>query len=86
MNEQSGERGPLPRWYLDTFAVVQHVDGGLRNVELEVRDALDMRALDERVRRELLGLLEALHTIKGNLVLVDMTARAVLEETRERAA
>lgn len=85
MNDPQSERGSLPLWYLDTFRLVQQVDGGLRNVELTVREGLATAALDRRVRHELEGLLESLHTLQGSLVLVDMTARAVLEEADERA-
>lgn len=86
MNTQQTERGSLPPWYLDTFKVVQQVDGGLRNVELTVQEGLATSALDRRVRRELEALLEGLHSLQGSLVLVDMTARAVLEEAGDRVA
>ena len=80
-------RGPaLPAWYLTTFETLQHIDGGLRNLELEVRAILRQDGLDERVRRELGALLEALHTVKGQVVLADMAARAVVDEALARAA
>jgi len=86
MTEQTGTEVAIPKWYLDTFQVVQHIEGGLRNVELELRDAIEMETLDERVRTEMRGFLNALHGIKGSLVLVDMTAREVLDQILSDAA
>jgi hypothetical protein len=80
MTENRTEITSIPDWYLETFQVVQHLDGGLRNVELELREALEIDSLDARVRAEMQGVLDALHGIKGNLVLVDMTAREVLDQ------
>lgn len=76
----------IPLWYLTTFDALQHLDGGVRNLELEVGALLRQDGLDHRVRRELQALLEALHTVKGQLVLTDMTARAVVDETLGEAA
>jgi hypothetical protein len=76
----------IPLWYLTTFDALQHLDGGLRNLELEVRAVLRQEGLDNRVHRELLAVLDALHTVKGQLVLADMTARAVVDEALARAA
>lgn len=76
----------IPLWYLTTFDKLQHLDGGLRNLELELAALLRQDGLDHRVRRELQAVLEALHTVKGQLVLADMTARAVVDEALVRAA
>jgi hypothetical protein len=76
----------IPSWYLEIFQVVQHLDGGLRNAELELREALEIDSLDARVRAEMQGVLDAIHGIKGNLVLVDMTAREVLDQILSQAA
>lgn len=70
----------LPSWYLETFQVIQRVEGRLRNAELELREAIEMTSLDERVRFELEGALDALQGIKGNLAVADMTARDVLDQ------
>ena len=43
----------IPDWYLETFQVVQRIEGGLRNAELELRGAIEMDSLDERVRSEM---------------------------------
>lgn len=75
----------IPDWYLLTFETVQQVDGGLRKVEIDLRRALQMQSLDQTVRREMESVLDALHAIKGSLVLVDMTARDVLERSLEGA-
>ena len=80
MANTAGNAREIPEWYLETFQVVQHIDGGLRNVEFELRDAIEMETLDERVRIQMQGVLDALHGIKGSLVLVDMTAREVLDQ------
>lgn len=86
MTEQTSGIAEVPTWYLETFQVVQHVDGGLRNVELELREAIEAKDLDVRVRDEMQGVLDALHGIKGSLVLVDMTAREVLDQILSEAA
>lgn len=86
MANKAGNAMEIPEWYLETFQAVQHIDGGLRSVELELRDAIEIKTLDERVRMQMQGVLEALHGIKGNLVLVDMTAREVLDQLLQDAA
>ena len=86
MSEQTTDIVGIPDWYLETFEVVQHVDGGLRSAEMELREAIETEDLNERVRAEIQGVLEALHSIKGNLVLVDMTAREVLDQILSDAA
>ena len=60
--------------------MVQHIGGGLRGVELELRDALEIETLDERLRIQMRAVLDAIHGIKGNLVLLDMRAREVLDQ------
>ena len=86
MTEQTAEIVGIPEWYLETFQVVQHLDGGLRSAEMELREAIETVDLDERVRAEMESVLEALHSIKGRLVLVDMTAREVLDQILSEAA
>lgn len=76
----------IPDWYLETFQVVQRIEGGLRNAELELRGAIEMDSLDERVRSEMQSVLDALHCMKGNLVLVDMTAREAMDRILRAAA
>ena len=79
MSSNSPRNPDIPDWYLETFQVVQPIEGNLRSVEVEMRDAIEADSMDPRVRAEMQGVLDALHTIKGNLVLVDMTARKVLD-------
>jgi hypothetical protein len=86
MKSTAHDNTGIPQWYLETFEMVQHIDGGLRNVELELREAIELETLDERVRTEMRGFLKALHGIKGSLVLVDMTAREVLDQILADAA
>lgn len=86
MSAPRPDKPTIPVWYLTTFDALQHLDGGLRNLEMEVRAVLRQEGLDGRVRREIQAVLEALHTVKGQLVLADMTARAVVDETLVRAA
>lgn len=86
MTEQTAQIAGIPEWYLETFQVVQHLDGGLRSAEMELREVIETEDLDERVRAEMQGVLEALHSIKGSLVLVDMTAREVLDQILSEAA
>jgi hypothetical protein len=86
VTDKTAELNDIPDWYLVTFEVVQRMDGSLRKVEAELVDALEMKSLHPSVRLEMLGLLDALHAIRGNLVLVDMTAREVLDEMLSKAA
>jgi len=79
MSEKTPRTAGIPDWYLETFQVVQRIEGGLRNAELELRGAIEIDSLDEHVRSEMQSVLDALHSIKGNLVLVDMTAREVMD-------
>lgn len=79
MSEKTPRTAGIPDWYLETFQVVQRIEGGLRNAELELRAAIEIDSLDEHVRSEMQSVLDALHSIKGNLVLVDMTAREVMD-------
>ncbi len=74
----------IPHWYLQIFQAVQHIDGSLREIEVELSDAMEAEALDVRIRAEMLRVLEALHAIKGGMVLVDMTARQALDDTIKR--
>ncbi|MGA7981725.1 MAG: hypothetical protein WCA32_16065 [Chromatiaceae bacterium] len=86
VTEETNGLGEIPNWYLETFKLVQLMDGGLRSVETELVDALQMTSMHPSVRVELQGLLDALRSVKGNLVLVDMTAREVLDEMLSEAA
>jgi hypothetical protein len=86
VTEETNGLSEIPDWYLETFKVVQLMDGGLRRVETELVDALQMTSMHPSVRIELQRLLDALRSVKGNLVLVDMTAREVLDEMLSEAA
>lgn len=86
MNENTNRVAGVPDWYRETFQVVQLIEGGMRNAELALRRTIEIDSLDERVRCEMQGALDALHGIKGNLALVNMTASAVLDEILSDAA
>ncbi len=86
MSEKFSPIAGIPNWYFQTFQVVQHIEGSLRNAEGELHEAIEMGGLDERVRNEMRGVVDAIHAIKGNLVLVDMTARERLDQILQDAA
>jgi hypothetical protein len=76
----------IPEWYLQTLQLVLQIDGGLRNLEVKLREAIDMKGMDQRVRAEMQGVLDSIHGIKGGLALVDMTAREELDRVLCNAA
>jgi hypothetical protein len=86
MSEKIARDAKIPDWYLETFQAIQRIEGGLRNAENVLLEAMDTGSLDKRVRCEMQGVLDALHGIKGNLVLVDSAAREVLDQTLSDAA
>jgi hypothetical protein len=68
----------VPDWFLETVQVTQHVYGGVRNIELELRQALELNGVDSRLRNELEHTLDALAAVKGSLALLEMTAGDVI--------
>lgn len=79
MDRDTSPTASLPDWYINTFESVQRIEGGLRNLELEVHQALETRPLDPTVRAELQGLLNSLRAMKGKAVLIDMAAHSAVE-------
>jgi hypothetical protein len=71
----------LPEWFVAYDQALRDAYGCVRNVDLEVRDALDIDRLDPRLRIELETVLDALSTLKGSLAVLEMTASQVLKET-----
>jgi hypothetical protein len=76
----------IPHWYLRTFEAIQHIDGGLRKAELELGQAMDLEALDPRVRVELHGVLDGLHAVKGRLALVTMAVTDIVYRSPSQTA
>lgn len=73
----------LPDWFVAADKATRHAYGCVRNVDVEVRDALDIDRLDPRLRSELRTVLDALNALKGSLAFFDMTAGEVLKELRQ---
>lgn len=80
MENKASDSTTIPGWYPATFRVVQQIEGSLRSLELKLHEAIEIEALDERVRAQMEVFLDALHILKGNLVLVDITAGEVLDQ------
>lgn len=85
MEQKATDSTAIPGWYPATFRLVQQIEGSLRSLELKLHEAIEIDALDERVRAQMQVVLDALHMLKGNLVLVDMTAGEVLDQIMKDA-
>jgi hypothetical protein len=76
----------VPDWYPETTQLIRHMDGILRNLELEFLDFMERQQPDWRVRGELERLVEALHGTAGALALVEMETRNAVREVGRAGA
>jgi len=76
----------VPDWYVKTLRTVDNIDQGLRELEDEVSEVMCTEAMDERVRMQMGNLRDALRDINCSLILLDMMARDVLDQTSIEAA
>jgi tRNA A37 threonylcarbamoyladenosine dehydratase len=70
----------IPDWFLETVRVMQDIDHGLCNIQIELNHAVELDGLDPRLRTELEYVRDALDAVKISLSLMDMTAKQVLHE------
>ena len=71
----------MPHWLLQTVRMMGHVEGGVSDIETELRDARDLPGLDPRLRRDLVHLLDVLGGVKVSLAVAYMTANKLLQES-----
>ena len=82
MTRTSTPTSSVPEWFRETFQVLRYVTGGVRDIELRLRDALRLQGLDPRLRGEIENVLDALAAVKVSLSVMDMTADRMLEQIR----
>jgi hypothetical protein len=70
----------IPDWLLDSVRVMGDVDHMTRDVDNQLRHAMELKGLDARLRHELQYLRDALGAVKTGLSLMDMTARKVVAD------
>ena len=86
MQEKSVDVAKIPEWYLATFQVLTHVDGYLRNIDIEVGHAMELEGIEEHVCSELRLLRDSLAVYKGHVAFLEMTARETLDGILNEAA
>jgi hypothetical protein len=74
----------VPDSYIAGLDAIQHADGVLRKVEVALLDFLETKDADIRVSAEMAKLLDALHSVMGQLALVEMTTRKLFDEPARR--
>jgi len=74
----------VPDSYIAGLDAIQHADGVLRKVEVAVLDFLETKDADIRVSAEMAKLLDALHSVMGQLALVEMRTRKLFDEPGRR--
>ena len=82
MTRTSTTTNAVPEWFRETFQVLRHVTGGIRDIEIKLRDALSLQGLDPRLRSEIENVLDALAVVKVSLSVMDMTADGILEQIK----
>jgi hypothetical protein len=80
MRHRQALPGAIPDWFLETVRVMQDTGHGVRRMDTQLRYAMGLRGLDERLRVEMQQLRDALGTVKVGLSVIDMIANQVLAE------
>jgi hypothetical protein len=70
----------IPDWFLETVRIMRDADQGLGNIEIEVKNAMEMEDLDPRLRDEMQYVRDAMGAVKISLSVMDMIADDVLRE------
>ena len=70
----------IPEWLLESVRVMGDVDHMTRDIDNQLRHAMELKGLDARLRHELQYLRDALGAVKTGLSLMDMTARKVVAD------
>mgnify|MGYP001550332201 CR=1 FL=1 len=70
----------IPDWLLETVRVMGDVHRMSQSIDNQLRYAIELKGLDDRLCHELQYVRDALRAVKTGLSLMDMTARKVVAD------
>jgi len=70
----------MPEWYLPVLRLLQVARRGVYDIELALRRAMALDAIDPRLLREMESVRDALGAVKVCLSVMDLKAEKLLEE------